>query len=442
MKKTLSVILSVFLLVGMAGCGSRSAGDDIAGGRGDAAQAVTLSRTETTSVYGVEAPGSDENILLGAGLLAANAPREGQKISSAPQGEVRAVWMSYLTLEPMVKGKTKAQFTANVGAAFKKAADFGFNTVFVQVRPFGDALYASDFFPWSRYLTGTEGQDPGYDPLEIMCALADEEGLRIEAWLNPYRVRIGDQPMSSDNQAKIWLSQGSDAALEWNGGVYYNPGSPAARKLIVNGVREIVQNYDVDGVHFDDYFYPTTDFAFDSATYRASGSNLSQADWRRENVDILIREVYAAIKELKPACLFGISPQGNVKTNYESQFADASVWLSNPGYVDYICPQVYYGYDNATCPYAETVRKWADMIKVDGIKLYVGIGAYKIGTEDTWAGAGRDEWLGTTDLLARMVTTARDAKHYGGVAFYSYESLFVSPGRQMQAEERNLKKIF
>lgn len=173
-------------------------GDDIAGGRGDAAQAVTLSRTETTSVYGVEAPGSDENILLGAGLLAANAPREGQKISSAPQGEVRAVWMSYLTLEPMVKGKTKAQFTANVGAAFKKAADFGFNTVFVQVRPFGDALYASDFFPWSRYLTGTEGQDPGYDPLEIMCALADEEGLRIEAWLNPYRVRIGDQPMSSD----------------------------------------------------------------------------------------------------------------------------------------------------------------------------------------------------------------------------------------------------
>ena len=117
-------------------------------------------------------------------------------------------------------------------------------------------------------------------------------------------------------------------------------------------------------------------------------------------------------------------------------------WLSNPGYVDYICPQVYYGYDNATCPYAETVKKWADMIKVDGIKLYVGIGAYKIGTEDTWAGAGRDEWLGTTDLLARMVTTARDAKHYGGVAFYSYESLFVSPGRQMQAEERNLKKIF
>lgn len=134
--------------------------------------------------------------------------------------------MSYLTLEPMVKGKTKAQFTANVGAAFKKAADFGFNTVFVQVRPFGDALYASDFFPWSRYLTGTEGQDPGYDPLEIMCALADEEGLRIEAWLNPYRVRIGDQPMSSDNQAKIWLSQGSDAALEWNGGVYYNPAAP------------------------------------------------------------------------------------------------------------------------------------------------------------------------------------------------------------------------
>lgn len=329
MKKTLSVILSVFLLVGMAGCGSRAAGDDIAGGRGDAAQAVTLSRTETTSVYGVEAPGSDENILLGAGLLAANAPREGQKISSAPQGEVRAVWMSYLTLEPMVKGKTKAQFTANVGAAFKKAADFGFNTVFVQVRPFGDALYASDFFPWSRYLTGTEGQDPGYDPLEIMCALADEEGLRIEAWLNPTACGSATSRCRATTRRKSGSGRAATRRSR-NGGVYYNPGSPAARKLIVNGVREIVRNYDVDGVHFDDYFYPTTDFAFDSATYRASGSNLSQADWRRENVDILVREVYAAIKELKPACLFGISPQGNVKTNYESQFADASVWLSNP----------------------------------------------------------------------------------------------------------------
>ena len=342
----------------------------------------------------------------------------------------------------MIKGKTQAQFVKNIGDAFDQAADFGFNTVFVHARPFGDALYKSEYFPWSRYLTGEEGRDPGYDPLELMVSLAHERGLRIEAWINPYRVRLDDKPMSADNQAKKWLASGNDGALAWNGGVYYNPGSAAARELIVNGVREIVENYDVDGIHFDDYFYPTTDLTFDAATYQASGSSLTQADWRRENVNKLVHDVYAAVKEANPDCLFGISPQGNVDINYNGQFADVRTWVSEPGYVDYICPQIYYGYRNGTAPYAETVALWDSMIKVDTIKLYVGIAAYKVGTVDTWAGEGKNEWIDTTDILARMVKTARKAEHYGGIVIYSYESLFGDVSEQMKIERNNLKKVF
>lgn len=428
MKKILSVILSVLMLA-TTGCGQITAGAPSGGDE----TPVTLNRPEHTSVYGVEAPDSRDKDALGGAHTAV--------LSSTVDGEVRGVWMSYLTLEPMIKGKTQAQFVKNIGDAFDQAANFGFNTVFVHVRPFGDALYQSNYFPWSRYLTGEEGGDPGYDPLELMVSLAHERGLRIEAWINPYRVRLDDKPMSADNQAKKWLESGSDGALAWNGGVYYNPGSAAARELIVNGVREIVQNYDVDGIHFDDYFYPTTDLTFDAATYKASGSSLSQADWRRENVNKLVHDVYAAVKEANPDCLFGISPQGNVDINYNGQFADVRTWVSEPGYVDYICPQIYYGYQNGTAPYAETVALWDSMIKVDSIKLYVGIAAYKVGTVDTWAGEGKNEWIGTTDILARMVKTACKAEYYGGVVIYSYESLFGAVSDQMKVERSNLKKV-
>ena len=453
MKKVISLILTMMMLFGVAGCSERT---DIDINHAQAEQEIYLSRPVEQSVYGVEAPdgtGTRQTVQAAETVQLVQTSQtesdesanmsQTQVLASTFSGEVRGVWMSYLTLEPMIKGKTQTEFVRNIRAAFQEAADFGMNTVFVQVRPFGDALYDSGYFPWSSYLTGTEGVDPGYDPLALMCSLADEQGLRIEAWLNPYRVRLSNgKPMSDDNQAKKWLAAGSDAVIEWNGGVYYNPGSPDARKLIVNGVREIVQNYDVDGIHFDDYFYPTTDMSFDASTWQASGSGLSQADWRRENVNILVREVYAAIKEIDSSCLFGISPQGNLEINYEGQFADVAVWLSNPGYVDYICPQIYYGYRNSTCPFAETVEAWNSLITVEGIKLYVGLAPYKLGAVDQWAGEGKNEWLYTTDLLAQMVRTARRASHYGGVLFYSYESLFQTDTQQVRSERANLKELF
>lgn len=362
--------------------------------------------------------------------------------------EVRAVWISYLDFNTLLKGKTEAQFRQNIRTAFQNVVGMNLNTVLVQVRPYGDALYPSDYFPWSHTVTGTEGKNPGFDPLAIMIEEADAQDLRIEAWLNPYRIRTGgNNPLSGDNQAGKWLSQGSDAVVEYKNGIYYNPGSKDAQQLIVNGVKELVANYDLDGIHFDDYFYPTTDAAFDASTYAAyqkAGGKLGLADWRRENVNALVKEVYKTIKAADSQVLFGISPQGNMENNYNAMYIDVKKWLSTPGYVDYICPQIYFGFDNSGYPYAKTVAMWDELVKLDNIKLYIGLAPYKIGTEDTWAGNGKTEWLQSEDMIERMVSQARDADNYQGFALFRYDSVFrpaAAVSAQVTVEMDNLQAI-
>ena len=362
-------------------------------------------------------------------------------------GEYRAVWISYLELGGMLTGKTAGQFRSNIGAAYDNVKNLGCNTVIVHVRPFGDALYDSDYFPSSYLITGTEGDNLPFDPLKIMVEEAHNRGLTFEAWLNPYRVRARTgKALCSDNPARKYINSGSDAVYQTaNGGIFYNPGSREAIDLIVNGVREIVRNYDVDAIHFDDYFYATTDSSIDSALYAANGGGKSLAAWRRQNVNTMVREVYAAVKAEKQSVRFGISPQGNTKANYDTLYADVATWLGNAGYVDYICPQIYYGFNNATCPYSSVLTEFNGMIKVSGIDLYVGLAAYKIGNEDTYAGtSGKYEWQQNSDLLSRMVTEARGASHYKGYCLYSYSSVIMPASgvkAQVQAELTALSKI-
>lgn len=367
--------------------------------------------------------------------------------TKVPSGEYRAVWISYLELGGMLTGKTAGQFRSNIGAAYDNVKNLGCNTVIVHVRPFGDALYDSDYFPSSYLITGTEGDNLPFDPLKIMVEEAHNRGLTFEAWLNPYRVRARTgKALCSDNPAQKYINSGSDAVYQTaNGGIFYNPGSREAIDLIVNGVREIVRNYDVDAIHFDDYFYATTDSSIDSALYAANGGGKSLAAWRRQNVNTMVREVYAAVKAEKQSVRFGISPQGNTKANYDTLYADVATWLGNAGYVDYICPQIYYGFNNATCPYSSVLTEFNGMIKVSGIDLYVGLAAYKIGNEDTYAGtSGKYEWQQNSDLLSRMVTEARGASHYKGYCLYSYSSVIMPASgvkAQVQAELTTLSKI-
>ncbi len=416
------------------------------------AEAKAKAEAEAKAAAEAEAKAKAEAEAKAAAEAQAAAEQAAKRAQSRQQpalpDEVRAVWISYLDFKALLENQSESGFKRNISNAFEDIADMGLNTVIVQVRPFGDALYDSDIFPYSYVITGEEGGWLGYDPLEIMVDEAHDLGLRIEAWINPYRVRAAGSSKAtvSSNPAVKALRAGNGMAIQYNGGIFYNPASAEARQLITDGVVEIIENYDVDGIHFDDYFYPTTEASFDKSyynSYLSSGGNLSQADWRRENVDKLIKKVYNAVKECDSSVTFGISPQARDDINYQAQFANTESWLKN-GWVDYICPQIYYGFDNDTAPYEDTLDYWHKLAKKYGTDLYVGLAVYKCGVVDNYAGGGKREWLNSTDMISRMVEEARDRSGYSGFVLYRYDSVFnpdSSVRSHINKEMANLEDI-
>jgi uncharacterized lipoprotein YddW (UPF0748 family) len=358
---------------------------------------------------------------------------------------MRGVWISYLEINNILKGKTRDQFTRSIREVFDNCKSLGLNTVVVQVRAFGDAIYPSEHFPWSYLCTGTEGGDPGYDPLAIMVEEAHVLNLRLEAWLNPYRVRSAGNTnaMSATNPAARFIEEENGAVISYNGTISYNPASAEARKLIVDGAVEIASNYNVDGIHIDDYFYPTTDEAFDAVSYgeyREGGGALSLGDWRRQNVETLIKELYAGIKITDQSVVFGISPQAGRDINYDKMYLDVAKIAGGAGYCDYICPQIYFGYENAAQPFLETLTEWNEMTASSPVKLYVGLAAYKVGLADEWAGGGRNEWIESDDLIMRMIESCRLLKT-GGFILYRYDSLLRPEAEVAAHAQKELDNI-
>ncbi|MBQ8647233.1 MAG: family 10 glycosylhydrolase [Oscillospiraceae bacterium] len=335
-------------------------------------------------------------------------------------GEYRAVWISYLEWQGADFSGEEA-FRAQMGDWFDRYAAMGLNTVIAQVRPFGDALYESGLFPWSHLCTGVQGQAPGFDPLAVLVEEAHARGLRLEAWLNPYRIALnGNLPgeLAADNLYHThpdWVK-----AVE--PGLYLDPASEEVQAYIAQGVAEILQNYEVDGIHLDDYFYPTTDESFDADAYaaycEAAGRDaLGLGDWRRENVNALVSRLYRLVHLDEAAsgrgAVLGISPQGNNDNNYAMQYSDVALWLAQPGYVDYVMPQVYWGYGytlqsgSTRFAFENITAEWCALPRAEGVALYFGLGAYRIGDGD---GGSYDnavaQWQ-TGRNLADMVTTLR-----------------------------------
>lgn len=385
-----------------------------------------------------------------------------QKINTIKANlEMRAVWISYLEFaNAKVENKTEAQFKTWVNTMFDKCVSMNMNAVVVQVRPFGDALYDSDYFPWSKYISGKQGKNPGYDPLEYMVKAAHERNLQIHAWLNPYRITSGDTKisnLSSDNQARKWRKSSSSSkkrnVLTFEGSLYYNPAKSNVRNLIVSGAVEIVKKYDVDGIHFDDYFYPTLGSnykkVFDYTEYknyvseckRNKTTPVSIVSWRRKNVNKLVRAVYKAIKAENSNVQFGISPAGNINNLYgkDRYYVAVKTWMKSTKYVDYVCPQIYWSFEHSVCPFDKTVEAWAALKKSTTVKLYVGIAAYKAGISTTEAKAlGDIGWSKTSSEMKKQVQYSRNTNLVDGFMFYRYENLISS---KVKKELSNLKSI-
>ena len=359
---------------------------------------------------------------------------------SPGSGEMRGVWVSYLDWNGWAKDE----------AGYKKAMDQtldlcvqkGLNAVFLQVRPDGDAMYPSQYFPWSKFASGKQGKNPGYDPLAYAVQAAHQRGLQLHAWINPYRItgylnRYSD--LCASNPAIAWAKDGDSSNDRWvlcqNGEYYYNPAIPQVRQLIIDGVKEIVTNYEVDGIHFDDYFYPNLDDSkaetwFDYPEYQASGTSLSVAAWRRNNVNELVRGVYGAVKSIRPQALFGISPEGYLQNLRKDtrQFTDVDAWMTQSGYVDYLMPQIYWGFEAkqngqaAGYAFANCLNEWVTLKKKGNVKLYVGLALYKTGTEAV-DGNEVPEWQRYHDIMKREVQAGRATGQVSGYCFYDVSSL-------------------
>ncbi len=382
-------------------------------------------------------------------------------------GEVKAVWISYLELQTMLTGKSREDFTASVQTAYQNVAALGLNTVIVQVRPFGDAIYPSRYFPWSAYAKGY-GEDPGYDPLAILIEEAHRLGLSFHAWLNPYRGQTEEEAekTAADYPFAKWYhgQEKGTNIVNLSGRWYYNPGVEAVRQLIIGGIKELVLYYEVDGIHMDDYFYPITDAAFDDALYqeyRSQGGSLELAAWRRENVNALLRDAYLAIKKINDGVMFGVSPQANISNNFNLQYADVIRWCSTAGYLDYICPQIYYSFKSETTDFDEALNQWVKLAEQSAIKLYVGVAPYKLGREDKWActdasgggcsapnDCGKNGWMvsdsSKSDILKRQYEKIQAEERCSGIFFYSYRSLFEPEEAlrpQAENELQQLKKV-
>lgn len=374
------------------------------------------------------------------------------------QRELKGVWISYLEWNKLPK-EEKA-FQAAVDEMFDNCRDWGMNAVFVHVRSHSDAMYPSQWFPWSKFASGSAGKSPGYDPLAYMISSAHERGLQFHAWMNPYRITgylMEWEEVPETAPAKQWLSDQDTANDRWvlnhDGEWYYNPSSPEVRSLVMEGVREVVSGYDVDGIHFDDYFYPEVDDDdpnrwFDKPEYEASGSRLSLADWRRENINLLIRGVYSAVKEERPEVQFGISPEGYVDhlRSDTRLFTDVDTWMSEDGYIDYIMPQIYWGFEHkladgtTAAPYAfeNNLKTWLDLKKKGNARLYLGLAMYKTGS-DTKDNNEIPEWLRYDDIMKRQVEAGRRTGQISGYCFYSYSSF---QEEACQKEVENLMKTF
>lgn len=353
-----------------------------------------------------------------------------------PDSEVRGVWIAsvYNIDYPSRADLSAEELKSEIDSILDTCEKNKLNTIFFQVRPSCDALYDSDIFPVSGSIS-TEGKLV-FDPLEYIVREAHQRNIFIHAWVNPLRVTMNTHDISSlDDKSPAKLHPDWTVAYD-DGKLYLNAGMPEVRELVADGVREIVSKYDVDGIVFDDYFYPYPVYGddgklaqFDDAEeYEKYGADFDNvADWRRDNINKIIRSVYDTVHETDPECVFGVSPfaiwqnnngeNGGSDTNgfeaYNSLYCDAAAWIDG-GCIDYISPQIYWTFDDANSAFDILVRWWNAVLDGSNVKLYVSHASYRY--ED-------GNWDSPAGQLTEQVSYARSEKAYRGSIFYGYDEI-------------------
>ena len=337
--------------------------------------------------------------------------------------EMMAIWIPYITLD-LGSGYTEKSFKENFNTIVKTSKEHNINTLIVHIRPFSDSLYPSKLYPYSHILTGKQGTSLNFDPLQYMLEECHKAKLEFHAWINPLRIKYKKTPskLCKENPYYKWKDN-KDYIIEHEGNLYLNPAYEEVRKYIIDGVKEIVNNYAVDAIHFDDYFYPTTQVGIDKTSYTNYKNSINKNNipltltaWRTANINSLISGVYSGIKSITNNVDFGISPQANIENDI-SMNADVYSWASISGYCDYLCPQVYVNFENSLLPYDKTVDDWIDITTNKDVKLYIGLALYKA-SSDVDGGT----WEESDEIIKDEILYGRKCK-VDGFMIYSYDYL-------------------
>ena len=349
-------------------------------------------------------------------------------LSVSHEREFRAAWVATVfNIDwPSRTGLTAAAAQSELAGIVDVAARNGLNALVFQVRPEGDALYRSALEPWSRFLTGRQGGDPGWDPLAWLVERAHARGVEVHAWLNPYRARTS---ASGTSVRPHIAATNPEATVPYDGVLWMDPSRAVVQDRAVDVIRDLVARYEVDGVHFDDYFYPYPQAGMpfpDSAQYdryRAGGGALSLGDWRRDNVNRLVQRVGEAVARDRPDARFGVSPFGIYRPGtppgisgldaYASIYCDAPLWMAR-GWVDYLAPQLYWPSTQTAQAYGTLIQWWAGLTR-DGRSIFAGTSLARLGSSSAW----------TVDELRRQVelTRAQRARGARGNVFFTIDEL-------------------
>lgn len=326
----------------------------------------------------------------------------------------KATWLPYVEFTEYMQRKSKEEFSAAITELLEEQAIRGINTIYFHAHPEGDAYYKSDIYPNGTLNSGD------YDPLQTVLDIAHSMNISVHAWINPYRMQTIEkmESLPDDFIVKQWINSGSPMVRQVGNRWYLNPAYDAVTNLICDTAQEIMENYDVDGIHIDDYFYPDTAPEFDIEAFEADGIT-DLANWRRDNITSMVQALYNTVKKHNNNLKFGISPQGNIDSDYNTQYADVELWTANQGYADYIVPQIYYGFANEVCPFMETLERWEALAADSGVSLVIGLAEYKIEKFDKWAGAsGEKEFIEDPGTIDQQTCIVRDSEIADGYAFY------------------------
>lgn len=368
---------------------------------------------------------------------------ETQQDKSTENEKFIATWFTYKEIQKLCdESDTETELISNINNILITLKEFKVNNIFLHVRAFDDCFYTSSIFNVSDYCKD-EGGNLKFDFLKYFIEIAGKYNIYIHAWLNPYRIRNDNQTdkIMPDSFAGEILAEnsGDERIIVTDNSIYYNPSYPEVQNYVLTGIREILANYNVSGIHIDDYFYPTTDEKIDINIYNnyiKNGGVLNLADFRRSAVNSLVSSIHSLVKSYNKNILFSISPSADIEKNYNNSYADIKLWAQNEGYVDILITQLYYGFNHSTMPFSDLLNEWMTL-QNENTKIVIGLAVYKAGIEDIYAQNGNNEWLENDNVIAQQIYNINNANGYGW-AYFSASYLFEDMGEGVENEKNNI----